>query len=119
MFVVPIKNHDDNELAMKFLVKSITLIVLFPCQGAGQASVNVSTSDAVYRDIDKLVAFNLVDAIIVRQRPYSGSEIARIPAEAESSFAKRCFFFEMIFFSVVRNPGDHEILPPPNGARSR
>jgi len=47
-----------------------------------QVSVNVSTLDSAYRDIDKLVANGLVDKIIVGQRPYSRKEIARITAEA-------------------------------------
>lgn len=47
-----------------------------------QASVNVTTLDTVYRDIDKLVAHGLVKKIIVGQRPYSRKEVARITAEA-------------------------------------
>ena len=47
-----------------------------------QASVNVSTLDPVYRDIDKLVANGLVDKIVMGQKPFSRKEIARIIAEA-------------------------------------
>ena len=50
----------------------------------GQASVNVSTLDPVYRDIDKLVAHGLVTKIIMGQRPFSRREIARITREAMS-----------------------------------
>lgn len=47
-----------------------------------QASVNVSTLDPVYRDIDKLVAHGLIQQIIVGQRPFSRKEIARLTKEA-------------------------------------
>lgn len=47
-----------------------------------QASVNVSPLDSVYRDIDKLVANDLIDRIIAGQKPYSRKEIARLTAEA-------------------------------------
>ncbi|MBL7685854.1 MAG: hypothetical protein JNK65_07480 [Deltaproteobacteria bacterium] len=62
----------------------ILFIFLIHFSGAvnAQVSVNVSTTDPVYRDIDKLVAQGLVDKIIVGQRPYSRKEIARITAEA-------------------------------------
>lgn len=58
------------------------MLAAFPAVVYPQASVNVSTLDPVYRDIDKLVAQGLVDKIIVGQRPYSRKEIARITAEA-------------------------------------
>lgn len=66
----------------------MALATLCPRPGVGQASVNVSVTETVYRDIHKLVAFNLVDAIIVGQRPYSRSEIARIAAEAERNLPR-------------------------------
>ncbi len=47
-----------------------------------QASVNISTLEPVYRDIDKLVAHGLIDRIIVGQKPYSRKEVARLTAEA-------------------------------------
>lgn len=53
-----------------------------------QASVNVSTEDPVYRDIDKLVGHGLVDKIIMGQRPFSRREIARITGEALVKFKK-------------------------------
>lgn len=53
-----------------------------------QASVNVSTEDPVYRDIDKLVGHGLVDKIIMGQRPFSRREIARITGEALVNFKK-------------------------------
>jgi len=55
---------------------------LVPQLALGQASINVSDSDPVYRDIDKLVAHGLVDKIVYGQRPYSRREIARIIKEA-------------------------------------
>lgn len=57
-------------------------IFLRPDRIVAQASVTVSVLDQVYRDIDKLVAHDLVDVIIRGQLPYSRMEIARITAEA-------------------------------------
>lgn len=53
-----------------------------------QVSVNVSTLDPVYRDIDKLVGHGLVSKIIMGQRPFSRREIARIAGEALRNYAK-------------------------------
>lgn len=53
-----------------------------------QVSVNVSTLDPVYRDIDKLVAHGLIDKIIVGQRPYSRKEIARLIQEARTNLSR-------------------------------
>lgn len=67
-------------------VTTLYVLFLLSCLSASlaytQASINVSTLDPVYRDIDKLVAHGLVDKIIVGQRPYSRKEIARITSEA-------------------------------------
>ncbi len=43
----------------------------------GQASPVVSLDDPVYRDIEKLVAFDMVDEIVFTARPYTRIEIAR------------------------------------------
>ncbi len=58
------------------------LLFFYPVFLFAQVSVNVSTLDPVYRDIDKLVAHGLVTKIIVGQKPYSRKEIARITAQA-------------------------------------
>ncbi len=65
----------------------LAVVVLFlalnvPSIGWAQVSVNVSTLDPVYRDIDKLVGHGLVKKIIMGQRPFSRREIARITKEA-------------------------------------
>ena len=48
----------------------------------GQASVNVSTLDLVYRDLEKLKSFGLVDPGIVGQRPYTRLDFARFAQQA-------------------------------------
>jgi hypothetical protein len=53
-----------------------------------QASVNVSSLDPIYRDIRKLIAHDLVDAVIVGQRPYSRIDIARIAAQARRNLPR-------------------------------
>ena len=53
-------------------------LLLISSQAYAQASVNVPTTDLVYRDIDKLIAHDLVDIIVTGQRPYSRVQIARI-----------------------------------------
>ena len=53
-----------------------------------QASVNVSSLDPVYRDIQKLIAHDLVDAVIVGHRPYSRIDIARIAAQARGNLPR-------------------------------
>jgi hypothetical protein len=50
---------------------------------------DVDLSDPVYRDIDRLVAAGLVDAIIVGQRPYSRMEVARIAVEAQQGLERQ------------------------------
>ena len=72
---------------MRFSALCVTVAALFPIflgpdRIVAQASVTVSVLDRVYRDIDKLVAHDLVDVFIRGQRPYSRMEIARITAEA-------------------------------------
>ncbi|MCE9626262.1 MAG: capsule assembly Wzi family protein [Deltaproteobacteria bacterium] len=67
---------------MIFLFLLVAVFSAQPSRIWAQASVNVSTNDPVYRDIDKLVAHGLVDKIIVGQRPYSRIEVARIVKEA-------------------------------------
>lgn len=62
------------------------IILLKPLPVRAQASVNVNNLDYLYRDIDKLVAHQLVDIIIVGQRPYSRREFARITSEAMRKF---------------------------------
>ena len=57
-------------------------LFLAPSSVWPQASVNVSTQDPVYRDIDKLVANGLIKKIIMGQRPFSRREIARLTKEA-------------------------------------
>ena len=66
----------------KFGFLILGIILFFPLQVWCQVSINVSSLDPVYRDIDKLVSHGLVDKIIVGQRPFSRREIARIIAEA-------------------------------------
>ena len=51
---------------------------------AAQASVNLSTLDPAYRDLEKLVAARLVDPTIVGQRPYSRIDFARFARQARS-----------------------------------
>lgn len=62
------------------------IFFLFPAALFAQASVNVNNLDPVYRDIDKLVAFGLVDKIIMGQRPFSRREFARITGTALGRF---------------------------------
>ena len=53
--------------------------VLFSRLLRGQASVTVSSTDPVYRDIDRLAAAGLVDTIIFGQQPYSTMDPAAKP----------------------------------------
>ena len=60
------------------------LLITLTCthQAVGQASVNVSTLDLVYRDLEKLKSFGLVDPGIVGQRPYTRLDFARFAQQA-------------------------------------
>ncbi|MCZ6917023.1 MAG: hypothetical protein O7I93_09625, partial [Gemmatimonadetes bacterium] len=49
---------------------------------SGQASANVSTLDPVYRDFEKLLAFQLVDTVILGQRPYTRLDFGRFTLQA-------------------------------------
>ena len=62
------------------------LLVALTCtrQAAGQASVNVSTLNLVYRDLEKLQSFGLVDPGVVGQRPYTRLDFARFAQQARS-----------------------------------
>lgn len=71
-----------------FLLFPLFFLCLPAPRAYAQASVNVSTLDPVYRDIDKLVAHGLIYKIIVGQRPYSRMEIARLTKEAMFNFEK-------------------------------
>ncbi len=48
----------------------------------GQASVTVSPSDPVYRDIDRLAAAGMIDTLVYGQRPFSRRQIARLITSA-------------------------------------
>jgi hypothetical protein len=51
----------------------------------GRASVTVSTLDPAYRDLEKLVAFGLVDSLSVGQRPYTRAQFARFARQARAA----------------------------------
>ena len=73
------------------VIRVVTLLVsclLTASPAFAQASVNVSSLDPVYRDIQKLIAHDLVDAVIVGQRPYSRIDIARIAAQARRNLPR-------------------------------
>ncbi len=70
-----------------FVFLFLALFCMPHLKGYSQASVNVSISEDVYRDLDKLVAHGLIQKIIVGQRPYSRKEIARLTKEALSHLA--------------------------------
>ncbi|MFH1829198.1 MAG: capsule assembly Wzi family protein [Pseudomonadota bacterium] len=53
-----------------------------------RSTSNVPCDNSLYRDLDKLVAFGLVEPPIVGQRPYPRSEFARMTAEAIRNFEK-------------------------------
>lgn len=71
-----------------FFKFAILCSLIFGCIAApnalAQVSVNVPVSDPVYRDIDLLIAHGLIDKIILGQKPYSRTEIARLVAEAKA-----------------------------------
>lgn len=52
------------------------------------SSVTVSTQDPVYRRLDRLASFGLIKTMMVGQRPYVRSEIARLIAEALENYPK-------------------------------
>ena len=62
--------------------------VLFPSQAFAQASITVPTTDRVYRDIRLLIGHDLVDTLIVGQKPYSRMTIARILLQARRNVAR-------------------------------
>ncbi|HKY62453.1 MAG TPA: capsule assembly Wzi family protein, partial [bacterium] len=69
-------------LLRRFFPLLILPLLLAPAVAWPQASVNVSTLDPVYRDIDKLVAHGLIKKIVMGQKPFSRREIARLTKEA-------------------------------------
>lgn len=52
------------------------------------ASVTVSAEDPVYGQLDRLASFGLIKTMMVGQRPYVRSEIARLIAEALENYPK-------------------------------
>ncbi|HEX5033287.1 MAG TPA: capsule assembly Wzi family protein, partial [bacterium] len=69
-------------LFRRLLPLMILPLLFAPAVAWSQASVNVSTLDPVYRDIDKLVAHGLIKKIVMGQKPFSRREIARLAKEA-------------------------------------
>lgn len=92
LFARSVWRPDDTLGNFAFFMRLLRCIVAFAALAAlssvaaaslaGQASVSVSPTDPLYRDIDRLVAAGLVDTLIVGQRPYSRREIARIITSA-------------------------------------
>ena len=86
-------------------------LLLQPAVAWPQASVNVSASDPVYRDIDKLVAHGLIKKIVMGQRPFSRREIARLTKEAmyywqtkkETASAGNVSYIETILDRLKKN----------------
>lgn len=69
---------------MRFRSLAATLVLLLlPVSLRAQATVTVSVSDPVYRDLDRLFGEGLVKTMVVGQRPYSRREIARIILAAQ------------------------------------
>ncbi len=73
----------------KRFISMLFVIALILSCGAAHAwersSSDVPPDSYLYRDLDKLVAFGLIEPPIVGQRPYMRSEFARMTAEAMKS----------------------------------
>ncbi len=64
--------------------------IILPCGVlAAESSPSVPPDSPLYRDLDKLVAFGLVEPPILGQRPYPRSEFARMTAEAMQKLKER------------------------------
>ena len=85
----------------KFVSALFIVAILFSCgfahgwerspepYGSGRSSSDVPPDSDLYRDLDKLVAFDLVEPPILGQRPYMRSEFARMTAEAMKAVDER------------------------------
>ncbi|MFH0799355.1 MAG: capsule assembly Wzi family protein [Pseudomonadota bacterium] len=72
----------------------IALCMAFVCLSAPssaweRSSPNVPPDSGLYRDLDKLIAFGLVEPPIRGQRPWPRGEFARMVAEAVSNLSKQ------------------------------
>lgn len=84
MIILPL--YDITNVTVKTLIIIISISAAFISANALAISTpNVPISNRVYRDIDHLIAAKLVKPVIVGQRPYARSEIARIIKEAISN----------------------------------
>lgn len=80
--VVPKQKCDKIALFLMTIITGLTLSnTLF-----ANSSINIPSSDPVYRQIDKLVAAGLAKDVIVGQRPFSRDEVARIVSAAIRNF---------------------------------
>ncbi len=70
--------------AIRFVGVCLLVTLTYTHQAAGQVSVNVSTLDLVYRDLEKLQSFGLVNPGIVGQRPYTRLDFARFARQARN-----------------------------------
>lgn len=70
----------------KWLKLMIFLGVMLPASAGAYSSVTVPVDDPVYRRLDKLEAFGLIQTMIHGQRPYVRSEIGRLIAEALENY---------------------------------
>ena len=58
-----------------------------PAVASAQASPYVDLFDPIYRDIEKLVAFDVVDEILFASKPFTRMDVARILLQAENNLA--------------------------------
>lgn len=72
-------------MKLRFFI-SLLLLILIPLKVWGYASVTVPVTDPVYRKLDNLAAFGLIKTMILGQRPYVRTEVARLIAEAMKNY---------------------------------
>ena len=68
---------------LQLLMWALALAICVPTPGFAQATELIDPSDAVYGDVERLVASGLVDRVIVGQRPYSRLQLAAIVMQAQ------------------------------------
>ncbi|MFH0809672.1 MAG: capsule assembly Wzi family protein [Pseudomonadota bacterium] len=67
----------------------VLAIVLIPSPCLAFSTPDLPLTDPVYRNIDKLVAADLIQAVIVGQRPYSRMQIAEILLQAKTTIERK------------------------------
>ena len=82
-------SRSHNRLVVLLPVAIGALLFLLPPQAGALTSNNIPLDSPMYRYLEKLAGFGLIESDIAGLKPYSKAEAARLVLEAEENLAKR------------------------------